>query len=131
MRHVVFGTFCALVLLTGSVPATAATVACYDWDCTWSTRHCTFDAGCSSASPSIASLAWNFGDGTTEDPGATTTSHTYNPPGNDCFFNVTLTVRSSGTDPDDSVTCEVIFKACPIGPQGPNDEEIFGQGRCQ
>lgn len=129
MRRIFLFGIAALVALAGAVPA-QATSACFDWDCDWETLTCDFDASCSSASPFVWFYFWSWGDGTGGSmTGSSTISHTFNQPHNECIYDVTLTVTPYGTDPADSVTCEVWFTLCPVGPQ--QEEEIHGHGHCE
>jgi hypothetical protein len=109
------------MLSLASAPAHAG--ACFDWFCDQSTGTCTFDASCSTASPSIYKYNFDFGDGTTTGlTGTATWSHTFTS-GYDS--NVSLTIIFFSGSGSATVTCPIWHHILPVGPQPP-----FA-GRCQ
>ncbi|MEZ4424691.1 MAG: PKD domain-containing protein [Gemmatimonadota bacterium] len=84
------GTATASSAVTVNVPANIPPVASYTFSCTGTT--CAFDGtGSTDADGTIASYAWDFGDGNTGS--GATVSHSYAGPGT---YTVTLTVTDNG-----------------------------------
>ena len=116
----VLAVFAAIVAFASS-PAHAG--ACFDWSCNSSTRACTFDASCSTASPYVWKYDFAFGDGSdTGLTGNAQQNHTYSS-GFDAEVNLTI-YFFSGTG-SASVTCDIATHILPFGPQPPFS------GRCQ
>lgn len=100
----------------------AADTACFDWSCNESTRTCTFDFSCSSASPFIWKYAFDFGDGTSTGlTGATFYTHQYS---SGVFFPVvTLSIMPWSDNGMTEASCQIVVKN-PFGPPLPTS------GRC-
>src|ERR1700681_1196564 len=111
----------AAILVFASSPAHAG--ACYDWSCNSSTRACSFDASCSTASPYVWKYDFAFGDGSdTGLTGYAMQNHTYTS-GFDAEVKLPIYFFSgTGSAP---VTCDIAPHILPFGPQPPSS------GRCQ
>lgn len=114
-RAFVFLAFAPAVLAL-PLAASAANVACYDWDCDDSTYLCTFDASCTENDGMLWRYVWDFGDGS----GAILTGnpviqHQYD--GSDYHPDVKLNVVDYDQDPFE-VTCEILI-VNQVGPPRP------------
>jgi hypothetical protein len=106
-----------LLLVAVTIPAQAGT-ACFDWSCGGS---CSFNAGCSSASPFIWLISWDFGDGSGAN-GTYTPSHSYSTP-TYAYPTVTLTIVYADPPYTTKTSCQIVA-ANVFGPPLPMN------GRC-
>jgi len=63
MKRIVVLTSILFCLALLAPAAQADTHVCFDWSCNSTTKQCTFDASCSSASPFIWKYDFDWGDG--------------------------------------------------------------------
>ncbi len=111
------------LLVVAAVPALSANDPCFDISC--NSGSCTFDPSCSTATPFIWKVKWDFGDGTgTALTGPSSQTHTYSI--QNCFADVTLTVYPWSNEIE-SITCQVIHTTCLFGPAGEHRQPTVGR----
>jgi len=91
-----------LIVLAGSARATDD--ACYTWSCNESTHVCSFNASCSTITSNLYRYYWDFGDGSTQDTGVATITHTYSTP----YPSVTLTLWFLNANPVSTSNCGIV-----------------------
>lgn len=109
--------FVFALALAGATAASADT-ACFNWSC-HNSGNCSFDAGCSSATPFIWKYKWIYGDGTSSGlTGQSNPSHNYGPNG-PSYPTVTFWIYPWSNN-FTSVTCQIVVRNH-VGPALPQN----------
>lgn len=104
MKRIGMGSMFVLGLFVLAGTAWATDDACYTWSCNESTHVCSFNASCSTISSSLFRYHWNFGDGSSQDTGVATISHTYSTP----YPSVTLTLWFLNANSVSTSNCGIV-----------------------
>ncbi|HTG34602.1 MAG TPA: PKD domain-containing protein [Thermoanaerobaculia bacterium] len=104
MKRIAMGLTFALGLFAFMGTARAADDACFTWDCNDSTHVCSFDASCSTIVHNLYRYYWDFGDGSTQDTGVATITHSYSTP----YPSVTLTLWFLNANPVSTSSCGIV-----------------------